>query len=224
VEKKQPMKGKIIPNKNEDPTSNEYIVGTELPEVLRAINKFIVPQKYGFKLSTLPPKSIPILIYESEMCKVRFFCSRDRPYASEPLEINVNYGRLYAPYERNIIDWNNEKCYCWQDLSLHPFLLFLDGLSPEKALQLHRPIILNEFLESSKNEKWPLYEIIVRMHSIVWKHYSQRLFSLFDLRNPEQWEEYLDFLREYDRIGNEKADQFVRSRDGVRRPRLYQIC
>src|SRR5210317_121476 len=32
---------------------------------------------------------------------------------------------------------------------------------------------------------------------IIWEHYGQSLFDLFDLRQPELWKEYRVFLKEY---------------------------
>jgi hypothetical protein len=31
-------------------------------------------------------------------------------------------------------------------------------------------------------------------HAMIWEHYGQRLFELFDLRRPDLWEKYSSFV------------------------------
>jgi len=31
----------------------------------------------------------------------------------------------------------------------------------------------------------------------IWEHYGKRLFELFDLRQPNLWEQYRGFLKEF---------------------------
>ena len=211
-------------NKNEEPNSPEYLVKVELPKVLSFINDFLKPSNFGFKIAKDIPKNAPAFIYQSEKCQVQFVCFRDRPYASEPLELYISYGRLHASYGKTIMDWNHEKCFCWHSLELSPFLYFLDRLSPSEALQVNHPKVLHQFFEASRTEKWTFSEYQVRKHAIIWNYYGERLFTLFDSRHSKQWEEYIGFVKEYDRIGNEIGNQLIKSFDGVRKPRLYQIC
>ncbi len=217
------MKKNSLPESNEEANSHEYLLRVELPKVLHAIDKLLKPRKYGFRASATVPKNITLLVYESGKCKVKFSYFRDRPYISEPLELRVSYGRLHAPYNQDVVDWDHRKCYCWHSLEVSPFLSFLDGLSPIEAMQLKWPASLNEFFESSKGKKWTPVEFVVSRHAFIWERYNQRLFDLFDLRNPEQWEKYAIFIKEYDRIGNETGNHLVRSHDGIRWPRLCDI-
>jgi len=62
-----------------------------------------------------------------------------------------------------------------------------------------------EQFEQSKMElglEWQQPEWLTRIHSSIWEHYGERLFELFDIRHPELWEKYIDFLKEYDRLNN----------------------
>jgi hypothetical protein len=117
--------------------------------------------------------------------------------------ISIYYGRLHAPDDKNVISWNGEEYYCWHDLN-EP-LLFLDRLSPREAAErsIHGPrpnamdIFDKSVLGKSLAHKQP--EWLVRMHASIWEHYGQRLFELFDLRCPEIWREYTDFIKIFTR-------------------------
>jgi len=82
-------------------------------------------------------------------------------------------------------------------------LRFLDGLTSHEAVaqvKIHNqlPRVIREFSESNTSIKLldeypPKYAIA--SESMVWQHYGQRLFDLFDLRQPEIWKKYQEFLR-----------------------------
>jgi hypothetical protein len=38
------------------------------------------------------------------------------------------------------------------------------------------------------------------MHNEIWEQYGQKLFDIFDLRNPELWEDYVQFHNEIKRL------------------------
>jgi hypothetical protein len=46
-------------------------------------------------------------------------------------------------------------------------------------------------------------------HSILWAHYNGKLFELFDLRRPDLWEAYREFLKEYYALLGLKSDYGV---------------
>ena len=35
--------------------------------------------------------------------------------------------------------------------------------------------------------------------AMIWEHYEQRFFELFDLRRPDLWDDYIGFLKEYEK-------------------------
>lgn len=137
--------------------------------------------------------------------------------------MHTSYGRLHAPLDKDIIEWQNERCYCWHNLG-KPLMYFLDGQSPAEAnsLEFIIPRTSREFLELSKDKGWAVPEHSAREHAFIWERYGQRFFDLFDLHYPDLWEEYANFFREYERIRNEKSQMRVMGIDT--KPPRYKIC
>ena len=204
-------------------SSHEYIVKFEFPKVFQAIDEFLKPENRGFELVYYGevPNSFPSIFYQSNQCQIRIQCLRDQ--RDPEIEIHVSYGRRHAPLDKDIIEWNNERCYCWHNLG-RPLLYFLDGQSPAEAnsLEFIIPRTSREFLELSKDKEWTIPQHSARKHAFIWEHYDHHLFDLFDLRYPDLWEEYVNFLKEYDRINTEKSTMKVIGIDT--RPPKYKIC
>jgi hypothetical protein len=205
------------------PNSYEHIVSIELPKILQAFEKFLRPQDRGFELvySGLVPNHAPTILYQSNQCKTIIRCRRDRPY--DPLEAYVYYGRLHAPLDEDIIEWHGEKCHCWHSLHSGPLLAFLDGLSPTEAEKLTIARISRDVFELSKGMGWTTAEFLAREQAMIWEHYGQHLFDLFDVSYPNLWEEYVNFLKEYSRILQEKDNALERF-IYLGRPLRYKIC
>ena len=107
--------------------------------------------------------------------------------------------------------WQEQNCRCWHNF-LDP-LRFLDGLTPHEAMkqakiQKQLPIVVRSFRDSELGRKllieYPPKSAIV-LQSVLWKHYGQRLFDLFDLRKPDLWHGYQKFLREYYELLGEES-------------------
>ena len=47
-------------------------------------------------------------------------------------------------------------------------------------------------------------EYPLKLHSKVWERYGKKLFSLFNLREPELWREYSEFSDEYKRAWHKR--------------------
>jgi len=203
---------------NLDPTSAEYIASVDFPIIMQDIDKFLKPQKRGFELiySGVVSERYSSILYQSKQCQIRISGMRDRPH--EGVELSFLYGRLHAPIDKDIMDWNNERCWCWHGVHA---LSFLDGLSPADAEKLQHPKISQVFYESSKDMGWERSEYMARLHAMIWEHYDQRLFNLFDVSYPNLWEEYVNFLKEYSRIRQEKGNSSERF-EGL--PFRYKIC
>ncbi|HEY2982251.1 MAG TPA: hypothetical protein VGJ22_13785 [Anaerolineales bacterium] len=148
-------------------------------------------------------------IYESPRCRVSFsYSQQQRP---EHDELSVEFGRLHAANEMPFMKYQGEECRCWHNF-VDP-LRFLDDLSAEHAKEQFVmpkgvPSVIEAFSHSEAakktlNEFPPLYA--VTLQSVIWKHYGQRLFDLFDLRRPELWEKYRRFIKEYYRLLGMKA-------------------
>ena len=107
--------------------------------------------------------------------------------------------------------WKGENCRCWHNV-LDP-LRFLDGLSSFDAKQQAKidkqlPHVVRDFRHSEFGKRlldeYPPKSAIA-LQSVLWKHYGQRLFDLFDLRKPDLWQGYQKFLREYYGLLGEKS-------------------
>jgi hypothetical protein len=149
------------------------------------------------------------IIYDSEWCRIKFMFSRQRTPQYD--ELSIAYGRLHAPNEDPYMEWQGENCRCWHNVMVP--LRFLDGLLPSEVMrqaniQKQSPPVVENFRQSELGEKlfneYPPKSSIV-MHSVLWKHYGQRLFELFDLRKPDLWEEYRKFVKEYYELLGMKA-------------------
>lgn len=151
------------------------------------------------------------IIYDSEWCRIKFNFSRERLPLPKYDELAIYYGRLHAPNEEPYMEWNGENCHCWHQI-WEP-LRYLDGLSPSAAVQQREilnqlPMVAEKYWNSSEGKTIrdvypPRYGITLQ--SVLWKHYGQRLFELFDLRKPDLWQAYQKFIREYYGLLNEES-------------------
>ena len=148
------------------------------------------------------------IIYDSEWCRVKFVSSGIDTNRGDD-NISIYYGRLHAANESTIMHWNGKLCYCWH--RINEALNFLDGLTPEDAvnqLRLHRKWsnVMEEFRQSDLGQelKYRQPEWLIRMHASIWNFYGERLFELFDLRQPDLWQRYSSFYSEFHKIKGTK--------------------
>lgn len=168
--------------------------------------EFLPLKKWGFRESARRgswPKVVslwPGVIYDSEWCRVLLLWEGWEMYTGN--SIRILYGRLHASDDRATMIWNGEECYCWHGLGgIAAAYDFLDGLSPqESASRKDFSRIIGQLRQSdlwqglAGQRRDP--ELAVRMGAAVWEHYGLRLFELFDLRRPDLWEQYRQFVRE----------------------------
>jgi hypothetical protein len=149
------------------------------------------------------------IVYRSNECQIKFLFSRQ--CLPQYDELTILYGRLHAPNEDPFMMWEGQECNCWHNV-LDP-LRFLDGLTPHEAMEQVKvlkqlPVVVRGFRESDIGKKllaeYPPKSAIA-LQSVLWKHYGQRLFDLFDLRKPDLWQGYQKFLREYYELLGEKS-------------------
>ncbi len=171
--------------------------------VLQLIEENLWIKRWNFELTFTKfskPSNIKV-IYDLEWCRVKFMFSR--MHFPETDKLLVDYGRLHAPDEEPFMVWNDERCRCWHNI-LDP-LRFLDSLTTkianeEDTADKQLPFLVRDFRESKLGKKllneYPPKSAIV-LQATLWDHYGESLFKLFDLRQPELWEEYRRFLREY---------------------------
>lgn len=165
-----------------------------IKEMARVAHSFLDLDRWGFKQSYSSAKS-GNLIYDSGLCRVNLVWGGWDPLGGN--SISIYYGRLHAPNEVSTMIWRGEVCHCWHDFDLA--LHFLDGQTPTNAAKLdYSHPITDPFYEEEFREKFPRQqpEWLAQMHTTIWRHYGKQFFELFDLRQPDLWEKYRQFLKE----------------------------
>jgi hypothetical protein len=175
-------------------------VGRALVQMIEQ-NLSIIDWKFHLTFTKFHQTSNIKIIYNSESCRIKFMFSRQRIPQHD--ELTIEYGRMHAPNEEPYMEWRGKKCRCWHNIIVP--LRFLDGLLPSEAVQQAKiqkqsPIVVENFRQSELYKKlfskYPPESSLV-MHSVLWKHYGHQLFDLFDLRSPDLWERYTEFVKEY---------------------------
>ncbi len=188
-------------------------------EMIEIAEQFLPLNSWDFRQSDRLVAPHPIVIYDSEWCRLKLLWEGWDMYAGDT--VMVYYGRLHAVSDKFTMKWKGEECYCWHDIKM--VINVLDGLSPKEAfeqLYVHGqwPRVMEEFKESevgkSLVDKQP--EWLIRMHAVAWEHYGQRFLEMFDLRRPDLWEKYVDFLKKYHRLVNKGPIPID--------PPLYKAC
>ncbi|MFN8434891.1 MAG: hypothetical protein U0V18_12765 [Anaerolineales bacterium] len=168
------------------------------------VEKVIDMNRWGFKLTYSKSSEYANgylthkVIYNSEWCRVSFSAYQRKNSPPDMYDLHVRYGRIHAPDESEKMTWHGEECYCWHSTgSTH--IYFLEGLSPSETLK-HPNLAIFEEAQSSKYDKIRLelgdFSPIHR-ESVIWEYFGLRLFELFDLRRPDIWDKYKDFLNHY---------------------------
>ena len=176
---------KIVDERNVDP----------IQEMLRLTKSFSNLKALDFKESYRSDKD-KRLIYDSEWCRIKFVWG-GWDYGSGN-SISIYYGRLHAPDESVTMMWHDEECHAWHEFNLA--LLYLEGHTPGKAIKMkYPPPFIEKFYREKFRQKFARRqpEWLMIMHMEVWDHYGKRFFELFDLRRPDLWESYRQFLKGY---------------------------
>jgi hypothetical protein len=156
----------------------------------------------------------PQLIYDSEWCRIALVWG-GWDYGSGN-SISMYYGRLHAPNESATMIWNGEECHAWHDFdyALH----LLDGRSPAQAANTKdSSLLMSKYFEDEYRQKFNRRqpEWLLRMHMEIWEHYGKSFFELFDVRRPDLWERYRQFLKEfYD----------IEGRSSIIKPSFDEVC
>ena len=196
---------------NNDELINSRINGSEkeYQDLTQLLEQFLDFKRWGFikSYSHIAEDRSIIVIYNSEWCRVSFSVGGGDRYGGR--EMGVSYGRLHASNYRGTIIWKGEECWCWH--RVYDALYFLDELSPQEAvdqLRIHKqwPHIAEQFRQSEiglslvKSRPYKWIEWNIRLHAAIWSHYGQKLFELYDLRQPDLWEQFVLFNKECYRI------------------------
>jgi hypothetical protein len=192
----------------------DHIINDEFPWYIKLLEDCFDFKRWGFQMiySGPIPNTHPTIVYESRICRVRFIWEVPTDFRDLTEMTWILYGRLHAPVfsPQRTMDWNGEKCYCWQ--SVDDALNFLDGLKPQEARK--SSAFMSNFYQANKNKGWRPAEMGARRQAAVWEHYGQRLFDIFDSNRPDLWQQYTNFLKERYSIGVAYVDPFP----------LYKVC
>jgi hypothetical protein len=190
-------------------------------ELIERVQSHLAVVNWGFSLSFISLNSNEV-IFDSEWCRFSVSLYGGRyPMPSEE-ELRIEYGRLHAPDTYPYMEWNGEQCRCWHDIRFL-CLFFLEGYSPNEVEKDHA--LIPFFKEYERSDEWnQLYpaERIFRTQTLIWKRYGQRLFELFDLRHPELWEQYRQFLKEF--YEHKNWQPLPLSKGETPRPHPWVIC
>jgi len=174
--------------------SKDEIVDDPCEYMAQLAQRILPLAKWGFEENIRPGERI---IYNSKFCRLKIVWGNWDYMGGN--SISIYYGRLHAPNEVVTMQWNGEECKCWHraEFALH----FLDGQKlPEKLplTWLYSHDFLTPFYEDAdilKEYKRRQPEWLMQMHEVIWERYAPRLFEVFDLRRPELWKQYREFLR-----------------------------
>lgn len=185
-------------------------------DVIAPIQKHLPLARWGYRLSWIgdPIRDAPWhspLIYDSPRCRVALDPQIDYRArldgVRQPTDFYVLYGRSHAPNEALWIgEWKEKRCRAWHDITRLPFAHFFEGTTPqslrdsymrEDFSKLSRNEAQDAFNRSAPSETLGPAERDLAYHGFLWEHYGERLFSLFDLRRQDQWDELRKYLREY---------------------------
>ena len=166
-----------------------------IQEINRLVKSFLYLDTWDFKESYCSVAS-GVLIYDFKWCRISITWGGWDYLGGN--SISIHYGRLHAPNESAKMNWNGEECHAWHrfEHALH----FLDGRSPADAAKMNYSTpFINKYYEEEYLNKFPRRqpEWLMKMHAEVWGHYGQKLFELFDLRQPNLWEQYRRFLKDF---------------------------
>lgn len=199
---------------------HEHIAQYDFQKLIQKLEQWLDFKRWGFKLiysNPAPKSAVYYIVYQSEQCKIRFRWEQDRPYESP--SISESYGRSHAPPNESYLMWNGEKCLCWHHIAR--VINFFDGVSPmESESNFSLPKITHGFYRANIG-KFEQPEYIAKLTTHIWDHYGQRIFDLFDVRQTDLWDQYIDFVEECGRISEEKARSKGHAWIGSD---LYKIC
>jgi hypothetical protein len=175
---------------------NVDLLGVEGRErLLGRLENYIDFERWGFHISHVKPMYGPI-IFESSMCRILCRLSMER----DGDEISISYGRVHAPNDDAIIEWNGQRCLPWHNLWVIHITEFLEGFSAAEVSERRRKGMDTPeriaFLQTDLGRVLRRPEWGIALEAFIWKRYGERLFSLFDLRQPHRWEELRGFVRQ----------------------------
>ena len=173
-------------------------------KLLERVKKYFPLDELGFGN---PSPTSNGYIFDTKFCRVKFELSQVNYH---PLyETIIYYGRLHAPSNEEQITWNGEKCLCWHS-KIHITIPFIEGVTAQALANDSYGEIWRSLVSALKIDypSTDYFEYPLVLHSKLWERYGERIFSVFDLRNPELWEKYSKYFTVYNEVLNKSLNLF----------------
>jgi hypothetical protein len=183
-------------------------------ELIQTAENYQPLKDWGFTLSTKQegdPESW--LVYTSQWCKMKIHYRRDFHQRIPEDSVDIYYGRIHALNDSLIMEQNGQRYHCWLS-SVDQNLLFkyLDGHSPVEAMQYTpRPQWLKDYSSKTQETNKAGESKLVYMKAF-WDHYGLRFFELLDIRRPDLWDGYINFLKGYAELEYAKEEEGAKKR------------
>ncbi len=174
-------------------------------EFLDAVERYLDLDRWGFAPTRLRISDVAV-IYDSPRCRVKLWPT----FNFEPGEgaVYCEYGQLDVPDEPEPEDFRKGKT--WDTINSQEYYWFLEGYTPEQALESWRAGLgwpaWQAFLDSELGRTLHGIEWWAAGHGFLWEYYGERLFSLFDLRQPERREAYWRFRGDFRRLRGREVE------------------
>ncbi len=175
-----------------------YIKNDRSQMIIDLAEKDLSPEKWGFNKNILYPNADQqgTVIYDSKLCRIKLVLTSSDFFPQH--DTTIFYGRLHAPDNEHTMMWNGKNCRCWHKDIFGLTLPFIEGISPQQLAE--NTIEIWDTLKAKLNIDYPSSDYVeypLRLHSKIWEHYKEKIFSIFDLHNTELWEEYSMYSNKY---------------------------
>jgi hypothetical protein len=177
-------------------------------ELIQTAENYQPLKDWGFTLSAKhvgDPESW--LVYKTQWCKMKIYHRKDFHHYMRDDAVHIYYGRVHALDDTQTMEHEGKMYSCWlPDTQL--VRSYLDGQSPEEAMQYApRPQWLKDYLANTPRTD-TAGESQLQYQGAYWDHYGIRFFELLDVRRPDLWDGYINFLKEYAKLkyAEEEAD------------------
>ena len=195
----------------------------DFSELLQTAENYQPLKDWGFTLSAKQeedPKSW--LVYKSQWCKIKISLYKDFHHSVPEDSVDIYYGRFHALDDSLTMMYEERQYLCWlSSIDLDLVYKYLDGYSPEDAFKT-RFDDPQWRIEASARAKQTVQEVLrtpglanLNRQKAIWDNYGIRFFELLDIRRPDLWDGYINFLKEYAKLKYAKEEEKAKVRKQV---------
>lgn len=184
-------------------------------ELIQTVENYQPLKDWGFTLGAKQvgdPESW--LVYKSQWCKMKIHLRRDFHQQMSEDTVTIYYGRVHALDHSPTMGHEGQMYSCWlRSGALDLACSFLDGQSPEEAFKSRFDIPQwrrDSFARAKESEN----EVLrmpggsnLEFEKALWDQYGLRFFELLDIRRPDLWDGYINFLKEYAKLEYAKEEE-----------------